>query len=137
MIAGGTGITPMLQLAEGILKNPADKTKVSLIFGNVEEKDILLKPELDALAKQFPGRFSVKYTLDKPPAKWGGISGYLGADTLKPILPAPSADVRVFVCGPPGMMKAISGPKAPDYSQGELDGALKTLGWNKDNVFKF
>jgi hypothetical protein len=36
-----------------------------------------------------------------------------------------------------GMMKAISGPKAPDYTQGELDGALAALGYNKDQVFKF
>lgn len=53
------------------------------------------------------------------------------------ILPKPSPDVKVFVCGPPGMMKAISGPKAPDYSQGEVDGVLKNLGYTKDNVYKF
>ena len=27
---------------------------------------------------------------------------------------------RVQVCGPPGMMKHISGEKAKDYSQGEV-----------------
>lgn len=29
-IAGGTGITPMLQVIEAILKNPDDKTQVSI-----------------------------------------------------------------------------------------------------------
>lgn len=39
----GTGITPMLQVADHILDNPADRTKVSLLFANVSEGDILLK----------------------------------------------------------------------------------------------
>jgi NAD(P)H-flavin reductase len=33
----------MLQVAEHILDNPADTTKVSLLFANVSEGDILLK----------------------------------------------------------------------------------------------
>lgn len=35
------------------------------------------------------------------------------------------------------MMASISGQKAPDYSQGELSGLLKELGYEKDQVFKF
>jgi cytochrome-b5 reductase len=35
LIAGGTGITPMYQLIKAIFKNPNDKTKVSLVYGNV------------------------------------------------------------------------------------------------------
>ena len=30
-IAGGTGITPMLQVIEAILKNPDDKTQVRVV----------------------------------------------------------------------------------------------------------
>ena len=36
-------MTPMLQVAGHILRNPDDKTKVSLIFCNQTEDDILLK----------------------------------------------------------------------------------------------
>ena len=46
MIAGGTGITPMLQIIRAILKNPIDMTKINLIYANVNEEDILLKKEL-------------------------------------------------------------------------------------------
>ena len=35
LIAGGTGIAPMYQLIKAIFKNPNDKTKVSLVYGNV------------------------------------------------------------------------------------------------------
>jgi ferredoxin-NADP reductase len=43
MIAGGTGITPMYQVAAAILKDPRDRTQLSLIFGNLTEDDILIK----------------------------------------------------------------------------------------------
>jgi hypothetical protein len=36
-----------------------------------------------------------------------------------------------------GMMGAVSGPKAPDFTQGELTGALAALGYDKSQVFKF
>lgn len=59
MIAGGTGITPMYQVAHAILKDPRDRTDISLIFGNISEEDILIPEELDALAKAHPKRFKV------------------------------------------------------------------------------
>ncbi|KAJ6360265.1 hypothetical protein OIU77_004299 [Salix suchowensis] len=43
MIAGGSGITPMFQVARAILENPNDKTKVHLIYANVSYEDILLR----------------------------------------------------------------------------------------------
>ena len=41
------------------------------------------------------------------------------------------------VCGPPPMMKAISGDKAKDKSQGPLQGVLKDCGYTESQVFKF
>ena len=52
MLAGGTGITPMLQVLEEIARNPKDNTETHLVFANVSGKDILLKETLDALAQQ-------------------------------------------------------------------------------------
>ncbi|XP_065830977.1 NADH-cytochrome b5 reductase 1-like [Oscarella lobularis] len=47
MIAGGSGITPILQIVQAILKDPYDRTEMSLIFANQTEDDILLRPELE------------------------------------------------------------------------------------------
>lgn len=63
--------------------------------------------------------------------------GYVTKELLSKSLPPPSATTMVFVCGPPGMMNFVSGPKAPDWSQGEVSGLLAELGFNKENVFKF
>lgn len=138
LIAGGTGITPMFQLARGIFKNNNDKTKVTLVFGNVSKDDILLQKELAELENTYPQRFRAFYVLDKAPKEWQGSTGFITKDLLKTVLPEPkSENVKIFVCGPPGLMKAISGPKVSPKDQGELSGALQELGYNKDQVFKF
>lgn len=51
-IAGGSGLTPMLQIAQEVVRNPEDKTLLTLVFANVSEDDILLKKELDDMAKK-------------------------------------------------------------------------------------
>lgn len=142
MVAGGTGITPMLQVADHILDNPSDKTKVSLVFANVSEGDILLKDKIDAMAAKHPDRFKVYYLVDKP--NWGGIFwkggvGYVTRDVLAAHMPPASlgAGALVMVCGPPGMMNAVSGDKAQDKSQGELIGLLKAMGYSAEQVYKF
>lgn len=136
MIAGGTGITPMLQVIEAILKNPDDNTKVSLIYANVSPDDILLKQKLDVLAATHPN-LKIFYTVDNPSKDWRGGTGYISKDMAVKGLPCPGDDTLVLVCGPPGMMKHISGDKAKDRSQGEVTGMLKELGYTKEMVYKF
>lgn len=83
--------------------------------------------KIDALVAAHPDRLKVYYIVDKP--NWAGIFwrggvGYVTKDVLAKQLPLPSKDSLVMVCGPPGMMEAVSGNKAPDYSQvhGLVDG---------------
>ncbi|KAJ3236988.1 hypothetical protein HDU81_010132, partial [Chytriomyces hyalinus] len=135
LIAGGTGITPMLQIIERALSDPKDETKLSLLFANVSEEEIILRDHLDSLAAKYKERFNVYYTVDKPSAKWTGGSGYINAEMLTSVLPKPGQG-KVFVCGPGPMLNHVSGSKAPDYSQGEVGGLLAKLGYSKDDVFK-
>ncbi|KAF2758573.1 oxidoreductase NAD-binding domain-containing protein [Pseudovirgaria hyperparasitica] len=139
LIAGGTGITPMYQLVRAIFNNPEDKTRVSLIFGNISEEDILLKKEFEQLENQYPRRFRGFYVLDKPSENWQGGKGFITKELVKTVAPEPKEGdkVKVFVCGPPGLYKALSGTKKSPSDQGELDGVLKELGYSKDQVYKF
>jgi cytochrome-b5 reductase len=140
MIAGGSGLTPMMQVASQILSNSDDKTQVSLVFANQSEDDIILKDELDKMAKEH-ANFKIHYMLDKPKNKdaWGkkGGIGYVNEQVVKEHLPPPADGNWILVCGPPPMMKAMSGDKAKDKSQGPLEGLLKTMGYNEDQVYKF
>ena len=138
LIAGGTGITPMFQLCRAIFSNPDDKTKVTLVFGNVTEQDILLKKELADLENTYPQRFRAFYVLDDPPKEWAGGKGYINKDLLKTVLPEPkSENIKLFVCGPPPMMNSISGNKKSPRDQGELVGILKDMGYTPEQVYKF
>lgn len=83
MIAGGTGITPMLQVIRAIMRGreAGDKTQVDLIFANVTPQDILLREDLEALVKEDSG-IRIHYVLDKPPEGWTGGVGYVTADMI-------------------------------------------------------
>jgi len=104
MIAGGTGITPCLQIIRDVLKHPKDKTQLSLIFANVTEDDILLRGELESLTKQH-SNFRVYYTLDKPTDSWPHGRGFVNAAMIQANLPEPAQDSIILMCGPDPMMK--------------------------------
>jgi cytochrome-b5 reductase len=107
MIAGGTGITPMLQIIRAALKNPLDLTKMSLIYANVNPEDILLKKELDDLVERHSKRFTIYYVLNNPPAAWDGGVGFVTKEQIKQHLPSTDANIKILMCGPPPMMTAM------------------------------
>merc|ERR1712187_470583 len=106
MMAGGTGLTPMLQVAQAALHHRSDTCKFTLIYANKTEDDILCKDLLEEAAANSNGRFKVHYTLDFPPAKWEGKKGFITQEMIKECLPAPSPDTLILMCGPPPMMDA-------------------------------
>lgn len=108
MIAGGTGITPMLQIIRAILKNPADKTQITLIFANVNEEDILLRKDLEQLARDRSDQFKLYLVLNNPPAEgWTGGVGFVTEDMIKEHCPKPAKDIKILMCGPPPMISAM------------------------------
>lgn len=71
MIAGGTGITPVMQIAAEILRHPEDHTRISLIFACREENDLLMRSTLDEWVREYPKKFQVHYILsDAWPKDW-------------------------------------------------------------------
>lgn len=132
MIAGGTGITPMLQIIRAALKNPADRTRLSLIYANVNVEDILLKKELDDLVAAYPNRFSVYYVLNNPPEGWTGGVGFVTKAQIEKYLPCTADDIKLLMCGPPPMMTAMKKHLA------ELNyPAPRTVSKLEDQVFLF
>lgn len=71
------------------------------------EDDILLKEELDVLAKKHDN-FNVHYVLNNPPAGWTGGIGFVTREMIEKWLPRPAKDVKILLCGPPAMIKAMT-----------------------------
>jgi len=97
MIAGGTGLAPMLQIIKAIIRNPEDKTEVDFIFANVNMEDILLKDELDELARTHRN-FRVHYVLNNPPEGWKGGVGFVTEDMIKVRLSDFACPAPAFAC---------------------------------------
>ncbi|GMM32915.1 cytochrome-b5 reductase [Saccharomycopsis crataegensis] len=137
LIGGGSGITPLYQILSTVAKNPEDNTKVHLIYGSQTPADILLKSEIDALAKKYPEQVKVDYFVDKAEGEFEGHVGFVSKEFLEKSIPKSTEKTQAFVCGPAGLYKAVSGTKASKTDQGEVTGALAELGYTKENVFKF
>lgn len=120
MIAGGTGISPMLAVLGSIITTPEDITDVKLIYANISENDILLKDELDEYSASYP-LFEVKYALENPPKNWNGFTGRITKEILQNELPSVNQDTKIFICGKPEMKKEIL-----QY--------LEELGWPKGTL---
>ncbi|KAJ3390386.1 NADH-cytochrome b5 reductase [Entophlyctis sp. JEL0112] len=146
MIAGGTGITPMYQLIKDILRNPAESSKISLVYGSKSENDVLLGTELQILAQMFPDRLKVNHIIqssshDGSKQTWQGISHrgtFITDKVLKECaIPSPEQNPLILVCGPDQMVESIAGEKRSENNQGPLKGVLANMGYNAQQVFKF
>ena len=140
MIAGGTGITPMLQAADYILRSTTmeNSPKISLIAANDSSEDILAAEQLGHMVKSYPDRIEVHHVLrNGDTTRDGAISGLVTVTVLKQLAVTPQETQKVFVCGPPPMMTAVCGPKAKNMGQGQLEGILADLGFTADQVYKF
>jgi len=126
MIAGGTGITPVMQIAAEILRHPEDSTQISLIFACREENDLLMRSTLDQWATHFPDKFKVHYILsDRWPQGWKYSTGFVNKALFEKHLFPAGDDVRNLMCGPPIMLDKGCTPN------------LVALGHKKDKIFAF
>jgi len=110
MIAGGSGITPMLQIIKAVFKDKSDTTCLSLVYANQTEDDILCRPDLENVLRENPDRFKLWYTLDRPPTDWKYSTGFINDTMLKDNFYPPSEDALVLMCGPPPMINFACNP---------------------------
>lgn len=126
MIAGGTGITPVMQIAAEILRHPEDNTKMSMIFACREENDLLMRSTLDEWAEKYPTKFQVHYILsDRWPEGWKYSTGFVNKALFQEYLFPAANDCYTLMCGPPIMLEKGVTP------------SLAALGHKKETMFSF
>lgn len=101
-LAGGSGVTPFLSLANAIADGDED-FRMILLYGSRTEDAILYKAEFDRLAKD--DRIQVVHVLSDE-EKPGFEHGFICADLIREYAPA-GEPYSVFVCGPQGMYRFV------------------------------
>merc|ERR1711907_438472 len=81
-VAGGTGITPIIQAARHVLQT--DTARVTLITLNKTTGDILLRRDIDELQRQYPGRLDVTHVVEHGCITEGTIAVYGELDAYSP-----------------------------------------------------
>ncbi|WP_042883116.1 ferredoxin--NADP reductase [Cupriavidus necator] len=96
LLAGGSGITPVLSIAKAALRH--GRGAVTLVYANRDERSIIFREALGELARRYPGRLRVIHWLDS----------VQGAPTQRQIeeLVRPWSLAECFVCGPGPFMDA-------------------------------
>ncbi len=108
-IAAGSGITPILSILKSILsREPA--SRFVLLYGSRSTARILFRGELEDLKDRALDRLTVVHALSREAQDIAALSGRLGADRLRALLPGlldPRAIDQAFVCGPAAMLDAV------------------------------
>ncbi len=107
--AGGSGITPVMSMIKAIL-HQEPKSKVTLVYANRDEYNIIFKDELQSLQNQFPERFEIIHILSQAQNGWQGYKGRLNAEKVEEILSKYTNGLPLsqWMCGPEGMMQTIA-----------------------------
>jgi len=116
LIAGGSGITPCLQVATAVLAADLD-VHIKLLYANQSPEDVLCQPELDALALN--PRFTAWYTVDRAPEGWKYSTGFINEAMLGEHLPPPGEHSYIFMCGPPPMLDRACKPNLAKLGHAE------------------
>ncbi|OSY42577.1 hypothetical protein CP981_37155 [Streptomyces platensis] len=103
LIAGGSGITPLLTMAAEALREDA-ACRVSLICANRDSGSVLLADELADLKDAYTERFFALHVLSRETRESALLSGHLDADRLPRLLALlgaePGGEAYFYLCGP-------------------------------------
>ncbi|MGC9535927.1 1,2-phenylacetyl-CoA epoxidase subunit PaaE [Streptomyces sp. UG1] len=111
LIAAGSGITPMMSIAESVLAADSRST-VTLFYGNRRTDTVMFADELADLKDLYPARFQLAHVLSREPREAEVLSGRIDAERLRTLIDA-LVDVHTadhwWLCGPHGMVRDAQG----------------------------
>jgi len=121
--AAGSGITPLLSLVKTAL-TAEPRSRFTLVYGNRASGTVMFKEELAALKDTYLGRFNLVHVLSREAQDIPLLHGRIDrakADALLAQWVRPDDIDTAFVCGPEGMMDAVTA-------------ALKACGFPKSRI---
>lgn len=108
LLAGGSGITPVFSILRAVLQGGIGR--ITLLYANRDERSVIFRDELKALAAAYPTRLQVIHWLDS-------VQGVPSVSQLAE-LARQSRDAQAFICGPgPFMDAAVDALHAIEMAQ--------------------
>eukprot|EP00796_Vickermania_ingenoplastis_P005556 gene5556-4010_t len=109
LIAGGSGVAPMLQIIRAALNRPYldNIESIRLIYAAENSHEITYRDVLTNYSKDNPEKLKIHFVLNSPPEGWTGGVGYVDHVSLQRTLPPPSSDLMIAICGPPVMQRNV------------------------------
>jgi 3-ketosteroid 9alpha-monooxygenase subunit B len=97
LFSGGSGITPVISIVKSALAT--SQRRLRLIYANRDERSIIFREELEALARRHPDRFEIVHSLDVR-------NGLLGTTGVKRLVGG-SLEAEYYLCGPGAFMATV------------------------------
>jgi len=111
LLAGGSGITPVFAILRSALAR--GQGRITLLYANRDERSVIFRDELKALAAAHPGRLQVIHWLDS-------VQGVPSVAQLAE-LAKPCRAAQAFICGPgPFMDAAVAALQAIEMAPGQV-----------------
>lgn len=116
MIAGGTGVAPMVQILRAALKYPFNTglKSLNLIYAAEEKEELTFLELLESLKRERGGaggensvKFDLHVVLNNPPPGWTGGVGFVESSTIRQNFLPPASDLLTVICGPPVMQRIV------------------------------
>jgi CDP-4-dehydro-6-deoxyglucose reductase len=103
LIAGGTGIAPILSILRHVIENDIERD-MQLFWGVRSERDLYAHATLEALSRRAP---TLRYTpvLSEASPEWRGRTGWVHEAALEQVEDLESCEV--YAAGPPAMIAGI------------------------------
>jgi ring-1,2-phenylacetyl-CoA epoxidase subunit PaaE len=102
LVAGGSGITPILSMLKSLLQGDA-ATRVTLLYGNRRASSTMFKEEIEDLKNRHLTRLVIHPVFSREGADSPLHSGRLDAEKAKTFMRLSGPVDQAFVCGPHAM----------------------------------
>jgi ferredoxin-NADP reductase len=107
LVAGGSGIVPLMAMirhraAEG------STAPVRLLYSSRTLADVIYRDELEQRSADEEGLEVFQTLTREQPDGWAGFARRIDDELLAEVAWPPTAEARVFVCGPTGFVEAVS-----------------------------
>lgn len=102
LVAGGSGITPMLSILRAI-DDGCLATEATLIYCVRTPRDVIFERELGELERRLPS-FRLVVVASRPDSTWSGPTGRLSRELVEASVPDPGS-AFFFLCGPGEFME--------------------------------